>query len=121
MQALGLAWGRPRACLRPYSLLQAAVPSVPYSWLAVARQGDLDPEYRRLNQERSAKAAAKTRTMQVIADPRDGQMRPQHRVGQRISFSNKVRSPLSSIPLPPNVHLASSQVGLAPKCDAAFG
>lgn len=60
-------------------------------------QGDLDPGYRRLNQERSARAAAKTRTMQVIADPRDGPMRPQHRVGQRISFSNKACLPFSCI------------------------
>ena len=34
---------------------------------AVTAQGELDPEYRRMNRERSAKAATKTRTMQVTA------------------------------------------------------
>lgn len=55
-------------------------------------QGDIDPEYRRLNRERSAQAAAKTRTMQVIADPRGGPVRTAAAVGQRISFSNKARA-----------------------------
>jgi hypothetical protein len=56
----------------------------------------MDPEYRRLNRERSAQAAAKTRTMQVIADPRSGgggggPVRAAA-VGQRISFSNRARA-----------------------------
>ena len=64
-------------------------------------QGDMDPEYRRLNRERSAQAAAKTRTMQVIADPRGGPVRAAA-VGQRISFSNKARPP-TSVKLSPDV------------------
>jgi len=50
-------------------------------------QDALDPAYRQLNRDRSAKAAAKTRTMQVLANAPSSQMRPAGL--QRVSFGNK--------------------------------
>lgn len=47
----------------------------------------LDPAYRQLNRDRSAKAAAKTRTMQVLSEAPSSQMRPG--TMQRVSFGNK--------------------------------
>lgn len=53
------------------------------------KQDDLDPVYRQMNRERSAKAAAKTRTMQVLAEAPSSQ---QIRSTPRISFGNKASS-----------------------------
>ena len=74
-------------------------------------KGDLDPEYRRLNRERSAAAAAKTRTMQVIADPRSAGPVRAAAVGQRISFSNRARLALLNML---SGHLACQPVSCTP-------
>ncbi|EIE27582.1 winged helix DNA-binding domain-containing protein [Coccomyxa subellipsoidea C-169] len=58
--------------------------------LVMKSSGDLDaldPAYRQINRDRSAKAAAKTRTMQVLSEAPDTQMRPG--AVQRVSFGNK--------------------------------
>lgn len=77
--------------MHPHSLLSLAQQEVCDGWARHCRYGCaqdvLDPAYRQLNRDRSARAAAKTRTMQVLSEAPSSQMRPG--AVQRVSFGNK--------------------------------